>query len=130
MNSIRVVLADDHSLVRAGISSLLTSLPKIDVVGEAKDGRELMRLIRDRSPNLALLDISMSGMNGLKTLTKIVRDHPDVKVIMLSMHDNEEYVLQSLRFGASGYLLKDSARSELELAVRSAMRGEKYLSES
>ncbi len=124
----RVLLADDHTLVRAGIHSLLEKLPGIQVVGEASDGREALHLIKTMSPNIVLLDITMGGMNGLDVAVRAVKDFPHVKVIILSMHSNEEYVIQALRIGVSGYLLKDAATTELELALNSVIHGETYLS--
>lgn len=124
---IRVVLAEDHALVRAGIRRLLQDLPGVDVVGIAEDGREALRLIEELQPDVALMDITMPGLSGLNALARITADHPGVRVIMLSMHDNEEYVGHALKAGAVGYLLKDSDPAELELALRSAMRGGSYL---
>jgi len=128
VSDIRVILADDHALVRAGIHSLLESLDGIDVIAEASDGREAIELIQQHQPDVVLMDISMSGLNGLEAAAYVVKEFPGVKVIMLSMHANEEYVLQALRAGASGYLLKNAGILELELAVKSVARGEIYLS--
>ncbi len=125
---IRVLLADDHSLFRAGIRALLQSVPGMDVVAEAENGYATLGLIKSQRPDVALIDIAMPEMNGLETAARISREHPEVKVIILSMHAGEEYVMQALRAGASGYLLKDAATSELELAVRAVARGETYLS--
>ena len=130
MNAIRVVIADDHTLVRAGIRSLLTSLQGIEVVGEAGDGREALRLIRTHHPHVALLDITMPGLNGLEVAARAGKESPNTRVIMISMHANEEYVLQSLRAGAVGYLVKDADTTELELAVKAVAAGETYLSPS
>src|SRR5690606_176275 len=124
----RVLLADDHTLVRAGIRSLLEKMAGIQVVGEASDGREALVLIKKTSPNVVLLDITMSGMNGLDVTVRVVKEFPHIKVIILSMHSNEEYVLQALKVGVSGYLLKDAATTELELALKAITRGETYLS--
>lgn len=128
MKQIRVLLADDHHLVRAGIRSLLEGFPDIEVVGETGDGREAISLASACQPDVILLDISMGGMNGLEAAARIVKDCPQVYVIMLSMHANEEYVRQALQAGARGYLLKDAATAELELALRAVLRGETYLS--
>lgn len=125
---IRVLLADDHTLVRAGIRSLLEKMAGIQVIGEASDGREALELIKKTNPNIVLLDITMSGMNGLDISVRVVRDFPHIKVIILSMHANEEYVLRALKIGVSGYLLKDAATTELELALKAIDRGETYLS--
>src|SRR5690606_38222664 len=121
-----VVLADDHSLVRAGIRALLESIPNVDVVAETGDGRQVLRLVKEHQPRIVLLDIAMPTLNGLEAAARIRRDY-DTLVIMLSMHANEEYVLQALRAGASGYLVKDSATAELEIALRSVNAGKTYL---
>lgn len=128
MKPIRVILADDHSLVRAGIRALLADLEGIEVVAEAGDGRQALQMVETRRPDVVLMDISMPELNGLEAVEKITRDYPQVRVIILSMHANEEYVLHALRAGAAGYLLKDAGIAELELAVRSVGRGETYLS--
>ena len=126
--SIRVLLADDHTLVRAGIRALLEKLPGLEVAGEASDGREVLDLIKTRQPDVVLMDISMPGLNGLEALARITRDFPKVRVIILSMHHNEEYVWQALKSGASGYLLKKAATAELPAALKSVAGGEIYLS--
>ena len=126
--SIRVLLADDHTLVRAGIRALLEKLPGVEVAGEANDGREVMDLIKAQQPDVVLMDISMPGLNGLQALARITRDFPNVRVVILSMHPNDEYVLQALKSGASGYLLKRAATAELAAALKSVIGGEIYLS--
>jgi DNA-binding NarL/FixJ family response regulator len=128
MNRVRILLADDHTLMRAGIRSLLEKIPGVEVVGEAADGREALGLVKTRLPNVVLMDIAMSGLNGLDATARVVKEFPQVRVIILSMHANEEYVLQTLRTGASGYLLKDAATAELELAIQAVVRGDTYLS--
>jgi DNA-binding NarL/FixJ family response regulator len=125
---IRVLLADDHVLIRAGIRALLQQMSAIEVIGEADDGREAIRLIGELHPDVVLMDIAMPGLNGLEAIARITREFPGVRVIILSMHATEEYVLQALRSGAAGYLLKGARTAELELAVRSAVRGDTYLS--
>ncbi len=124
----RILLADDHTLMRAGIRSLLEKIPGVEVVGEAADGREAVALVKITSPNMVLMDIAMAGLNGLEATARIRKEFPRVRVIILSMHANEEYVLQTLRAGAAGYLLKDSATAELELAIHAVARGDTYLS--
>ena len=126
--SIRVLLADDHTLVRAGIRALLEKLPGLEVAGEASDGREVLDLIKTRQPDMVLLDISMPGLNGMQALARITRDFPKVRVIILSMHHNDEYVWQALKSGASGYLLKKAATTELPAALKGVVGGEIYLS--
>lgn len=125
---IRVLLADNHTLVRAGLRALLQNIEGIQVVAEAGDGREALHLIAVHQPDLVLMDIAMPEMNGLEATAHVVKEFPQVRVIILSMHANEEYVLQALRTGAMGYVLKDAGISELELAVRASVRGETYLS--
>ena len=128
MPALRVLLADDHALVRAGMRSLLRDIEGVEVVGEAADGAQALALAERERPDVVLLDIAMKGMNGLEAAARLRDLHPGIKVIILSMHASEEYVLQALRAGAAAYLIKDSATAELELALRSVMRGETYLS--
>ena len=126
--SIRVLLADDHSLVRAGIRSLLNAMADVQVVAEASSGEEALALAAREQPDIVLMDIAMKGITGLEAAARMREAHPNVRVLILSMHAGEEYVLQALRAGAAGYLLKDAATGELELALRSVMRGESWLS--
>ena len=124
----RILLADDHTLVRAGIRALLEKLSGVEVVGEASDGREVLNLIKLHQPDVVLMDISMPGLNGLQALARITRDFPHVRVIILSMHHNDEYVLQALKSGAFGYLLKRAATAELSAALKTVIAGGIYLS--
>lgn len=128
MTLIRVVLAEDHTLFRAGIRTLLQDIQGVEVVAEASDGREALRVIVEHRPDVALVDISMPGLNGLEVLTRLTKECPTVRVIILSMHANEEYVRQALHAGAAGYLLKDADVTELEVALKAVLRGESYLS--
>jgi DNA-binding NarL/FixJ family response regulator len=128
MTNTRLLLADDHTLVRGGIRALLNQIDGVQVVAEANDGREALELIEKLHPDIVLMDIAMSGMNGLEATMRATRDHPDLRIIILSMHTNEEYVLQALRAGAVGYLLKDAGIAELEIAIEAVKRGETYLS--
>jgi DNA-binding NarL/FixJ family response regulator len=130
MNLTRVLLADDHALVRAGIRALVEKIPSVQVVGEAGTGREALELVRSKLPNIVLMDIAMTELGGLEALPRITKDFPSVKVIILSAHANEEYVIRALREGAAGYMLKDSATTELELAINSVIHGKIYLSPS
>ncbi|HEX5220767.1 MAG TPA: response regulator transcription factor [Verrucomicrobiae bacterium] len=130
MKPLRVLLVDDHALVRAGLRELLQKLPDVEVVAEAGDGREALGLVKSALPNLVLLDITMKGLTGLEAAERIVKDFPGVKVVMLSMHANEEYVLRALRAGVSGYIIKDAAIVELELAIKAVVAEETYLSPS
>ena len=127
MSPWKVLLADNHTLVRAGIRALLEQIPDVTVV-EAGDGREALKLVEVHRPNLVLMDITMPVMNGLEATGRIVKEFPQTRVVMLSVHNDEEYVLQSLRAGAVGYLLKDAGRAELEIAVAAVGRNETYLS--
>ena len=130
MNATRVLLADDHALVRAGIRSLLEKMPGVEVVAEASTGREALEMVKAKLPNLVLMDIAMAELGGLEALPRITKDFPGVKVIILSAHANEEYVIRALRSGAAGYMLKDAATAELELAIRSVTEDKTYLSPS
>jgi DNA-binding NarL/FixJ family response regulator len=124
----RVLLADDHALVRVGIRSLLSTIAGFDVVGEAGTGHEAVELADQLRPHVVLMDIAMPGINGLDATARLVERHPEIRVIILSMHASEEYALQALRAGAAGYLLKDADLLELERAVVAVARGETYLS--
>ncbi len=124
---IRVLLVDDHALVRAGFRSLLRASTDIKVVAEAGDGRQALRLMKTQRPHVALIDIAMPELNGLEVAAQAAQHFPSVRVVILSMYANEEYVLRALRVGAAGYLLKDADADELELAIRTAARGETYL---
>jgi DNA-binding NarL/FixJ family response regulator len=124
---LRVVLADDHPVVRAGIRAELEKQPGVTVVGEAIDGREAIELVKAHHPDLVFMDISMHGLNGIEATLRITRDFPQVRVVILSMHQNEEYFWQSLKAGASGYLLKKAATSELGVALERVSNGEIYL---
>jgi DNA-binding NarL/FixJ family response regulator len=125
--SIRVLLVDDHALFRAGLRMLLEHMPGVEVVGEAGDGREAMGMVKKQQPDIVLMDISMSGLNGLEATAQVSRECPGARVIVLSMHITEQYVTQALRAGAAGYLLKDAAAAELEQAVKTVAQGDTYL---
>ena len=125
---VRILLAEDHALVRAGIRSLLASVPDLEVVGEAGDGREALAILERIPADVVILDITMPGMNGLEAASRVAERWPATKVIILSMHSNEEYVSRALRAGAAGYLLKDAGTSELEAAIRAVVRGQTFLS--
>jgi DNA-binding NarL/FixJ family response regulator len=127
---IRVLLADDHKLVRAGFRAMLDSLGGIEIVGETGDGREALELIRAQQPDVALLDITMPGLTGIEVAVRVVAEAPSVRVIILSMHTSEDYIARAVRAGVSGYLLKNADPVELELALRAAMNREMYLSPS
>ena len=126
----RVLLADDHHLVRAGIRALLESLPDVEIVAEAGDGQEALAALVRTKPDIALVDISMPGLNGLELAQRASREAPETRLVILSVHGDASHVAQALRAGAKGYLVKDAAADELPILVRSVMRGETYLSPS
>jgi DNA-binding NarL/FixJ family response regulator len=128
LTTVRVLLADDHTLVRAGLRKLLESIPGMEVVGEAGDGLQLIEMVERLQPQVVLMDIAMPGLNGLEATGRLVKTWPSIRVLILSMHQNAEYVRQALRQGAVAYLLKDAAPMELEWALRAVLRGETYLS--
>lgn len=125
MKDIRVLLADDHPIVRKGIHDLLDEADGIKVVGEARSGREVIELVKTEKPDLVILDIAMPDMNGVEVLTKITEGDIPVKVLVLSGHDDREYISQMLAMGASGYMIKDEVPDAIVDAVRGAARGEK-----
>lgn len=127
LNLISILLVDDHPLVRAGIRALLEKLPEVEVTGEATDGREVLRMIREHQPDVVLMDIAMAGLNGLDATARISAEFPGVRVVILSMYADEEYVRQAINSGAAGYLVKGSAAAELENAIATVARGEKYV---
>ena len=122
----RVVLADDHDLVRSGIAALLSGIDGVEVIAEARDGEELLRVLKTVEPELVITDISMPGMDGIEAAARIREEHPKVRVIVLSMHDSAEAVKRAVASGACGYLRKDAPRYELELAIRSVMASGSY----
>ena len=130
MKPIRILLADDHHLVRAGFRGLLESLAGIEVIGEACNGREALHLIETQRPDVVLMDIGMAELNGLEATARSTQEYPAVRVIILSMHADKEYVLKALRAGAAGYLLKDADITQLELAVKAVASGGTFLSPS
>lgn len=130
MKPIRVLLADDHNLVRAGMRALLQNIHEVEVVAEAENGRQVRALVQAHQPDVVLMDIAMPELNGLDATTQLIKEFPKLRVIILSMHSTKGYVLQALRAGASGYLLKGAATPELALAIQAVARGETYLSSS
>lgn len=127
MAHIRVLVVDDHTLVRQGIVGLLESQPDIEVVGQVGNGREALASIQGMSPDVVLMDIAMPGISGLTATREIKERQPEVRVLILTIHDREDYLFQALRAGASGYVLKGADVHDLLAAVRSAYRGEIYL---
>jgi len=130
MGKIRIFLAEDHTIVRKGIRTLLESEENIEVVGEAADGREVLKKIEGLNPDVVLMDISMPQLNGLEATRQLKKAMPDVKVLVLTVHLNEEYIYHAIRAGASGYLFKHVDVTELITAVNAVYRGESYLSPS
>jgi len=130
MNRVKVLLVDDHGLVREGIKMILEKERDFEVVGEATDGREALASLQRVSPDVILMDISMPNLNGFEAIFQIKRSHPRAKILVLTVHTNEEYVYKSLKAGALGYLVKDSAVSELVGAVKAVAEGKPYLSPS
>ncbi len=123
-----MLIADDHGLVRAGIRALLEKQSSVEVVDEASNGREALRLVKQYQPDVVLMDIAMPELNGLEALRQLAKDFPKVRCIILSMHSDEEHVWQALQAGAAGYLVKGGSLAELELAISSVAQGETYLS--
>ena len=127
---IRVLLADDHTILRAGLRMMLNAQPDIEVVGEASDGRQAITEAQRLTPEVILMDITMPECNGIEATRQVKRLLPDVRVLVLTMHENEEYLFQVLRAGASGYMLKEAADTELISAIRVVSSGRFYLSPS
>ena len=124
----RIVIAEDHTILREGLKSLLRADPDFDVVGEAEDGRDAIRCVQTHSPDLVLMDLSMPRMNGLDAIKEIKKQNPEAKIIVLTVHKTEEYVLTTLQAGADGYVLKDATHSELVMAIKNVLMGKRYLS--
>jgi DNA-binding NarL/FixJ family response regulator len=126
--SIRVVLADDHDLVRSGIKALLSMIEGVEVIAEARDGRELIKLVESLNPDVVLTDISMPGMDGITAISNIHDKHPEVRLLVLSMYDTVDFVKRAVANGACGYLVKDAPPFELEQALRGVMATGSYFS--
>ncbi len=123
-----IVIAEDHTILREGLLSLLSSEPELRVVGEAKDGREAIRRVEQLEPDLILMDLSMPRMNGVEAIREIKNRIPETRVLALTVHKAEEFVLEVLQAGADGYVLKDASSKELVMAIRSVLGGQRYLS--
>jgi len=126
--STRILLADDHKIIRQGLRLLLDKQPDLEVVAEAEDGRTAVRLVREMLPDVVIMDVTMPDLNGVEATRQIVGEFPSVKVIALSMHSDSLFVIEMLRSGASGYLLKDCAFEELARAIHTVVAGDTYLS--
>ena len=124
----RIILVEDHTLLRAGLRALLCHDPDLEVVGEAANGRDAVRAISDLSPDLVIMDLTMPGMNGVEAIAQIKRHYPQVRILVLTLHRAEEYIHESLKAGADGYILKDASHDELRVAIRSVLNGKTYLS--
>jgi DNA-binding NarL/FixJ family response regulator len=122
--SMRLLIADDHALVRSGLRSMLEREPGIEIVGEARNGREAVELCRSLRPDLVLMDVRMPEMDGLEATRAIKREHPETGVLMVTMHENRDYMLEATKAGAAGYVLKDASRNELLSAVRRVLGNE------
>ena len=128
METVKVILADDHVIVRNGIKILLESDGDVEVIGEASNGLEALELAKDLQPDILISDIKMPIMNGIEATSKLHDVAPRAKALILSMHDDEEYIIKSVESGASGYLLKDTTKEEFSKAIRAILEGQKYFS--
>jgi two-component system, NarL family, response regulator NreC len=125
---INIVLADDHQVVRKGLRALLSAEQDFTIVGEAGDGLETVKLVEELKPDILVLDLMMSGINGLEVTRQLIKKMPELRIVILSMHSNEAYVLEALRSGARAYILKESSPEELIRAIREVSTGRRYLS--
>ena len=127
-NKVRIVLADDHTILREGLRALLSADPNFEIVGEADDGREAVRCVEKLGPDLLLMDLSMPRMSGMDAISEIKKRYPETKIIALTVHKTEEYLLTTLQAGVDGYVLKDATHDELVMAIHNVMAGKRYLS--
>ena len=128
MENLRIVLAEDHTILREGLRALLSADPDFEIIGEAQDGREAVRCVEKLEPDLLLMDLSMPRMSGMDAIREIKKRYPEIKIIALTVHKTEEYLLNTLQAGADGYVLKDATHDELVLAIKNVMVGKSYLS--
>jgi DNA-binding NarL/FixJ family response regulator len=126
--NIKIVLAEDHTILREGLKALLSSDPQFDIIGEASDGREAVRCVEKFGPDLILMDLSMPRMSGMEAIREIKRRYPETRIIALTVHKTDEYLHTTLQAGADGYVLKDATHAELVLAIKNVMKGKSYLS--
>jgi DNA-binding NarL/FixJ family response regulator len=124
----RIVIAEDHTILREGLRSLLSSDPNFEIIGEAEDGREAIRCVEKFKPDLILMDLSMPRMNGMEAISEIKKRFKETKILVLTVHKTEEYILATLKAGADGYILKDSTHAELMMAVKNVLSGKQYIS--
>ena len=128
MSPINLLVVEDHAIIRAGICALLENIAGVTITGVAGDGHRALELVDRLNPDMVFMDISLPKLNGLEAPSRITQEHPEVRVIILSMYANEDYVLKALRAGASGYLPKDADTAELEMAISAVTQGKTYLS--
>ena len=126
---IKVLLADDHSIVRAGLSRIVEESGDMEVIAEAADGRETIRLVRETSPDVAVIDISMPGLDGLEVVSQLHGQYPDLPILILTMHEEGQYVVRAIQAGAMGYMTKQSAPEQLLKAIRKIFEGSRYLTD-
>ena len=124
----RIVIADDHTILREGLKALLSSDPELEAVGEAEDGQEVIRVVENLKPSLVLMDLSMPRMNGMDAIKEIKKRSPETKVLVLTVHKTDEYILATLQAGADGYVLKDSTNVELRMAIKNVLGGKFFIS--
>ena len=124
----KIVIAEDHTILREGLRALLSLDPSYEIIGEAEDGRDAIRCVEKLMPDLLLIDLSMPRMNGMEAIRDIKKRHPEIKIIALTVHKTEEYILATLEAGADGYVLKDATYNELMIAINSVLSGKPYLS--
>jgi len=130
MEKIRLILVDDHQLVRTGIANLLAGEPEFEIIGEAADAKELIALLKQALPDIVVLDIALPGMSGIEITKKLHTEYPSVRILILSMHTSEEFIFNAINSGARGYLPKNTSRRELIEAINAVKRGEEYFAES
>lgn len=128
MDRIRILLADDHTLIRSGIATLLKTNRDFEIVGEAADGEEAVEKTKQLRPDVLVIDLSMPKLSGIEATRIIKKQYPDVNILVLTMHESEEYVYQIVKSGAGGYVLKSAGKEELSAAIRAVMRGERFFS--
>ena len=124
----RIIIAEDHTILREGLRALLSSDPELEIAGEAEDGQEAIRCVEKFKPSLVLMDLSMPRMNGMDAIKEIKKRSPGTKVLVLTVHKTDEYILATLQAGADGYVLKDSTNTELRLAIRTVLNGKSFIS--